>query len=373
MSEVTTGPRRRRAGMIGAVLGVAAAGLAAGVAAERALVRKFRSTADDPYQHEPFGRLPHDESLTVTTASGFDIYVEIVDAADGVELEAEFAARVASGPAPEPTVVFAHGFCLDMGAYHFQRKALMQGGAWRAVYYDQPGHGRSSRQPSGEYELPALAEAMAEVLAAAAPDAPVVLVGHSMGGMAIMAFAQRYPELFAERVVGVVLIATSAGRMEGVGSGLPELVARLRRPLVPIVNGASRLPGGMIDRGRQASTDLSWLVTRRYAFGSDRPPPSLVTYVEQMNSKTLTETVGRYLRALYEHAGHSALAAMRHTPVLLICGDRDPITPVEHTLAIAAELPDAEVLVVPGSGHMVMLEHADEVNAAVAAFLEKIE
>jgi pimeloyl-ACP methyl ester carboxylesterase len=374
MNELGTESRSwRRAGIFGAVVGVAAAGLAAGVAAERAMVKRLRSAPDDPYVHEPFGKLPFDESLTVTTPSGLDIYVEIVDPADGVEIEADFAARVSSAPRPEPTVVFAHGFCLDMGAFHFQRKLLLRRGDWRAVYYDQPGHGRSSRQLRGEYELPALAEAMHTVLEETTPGAPVVLVGHSMGGMAIMAFAKRYPELFAERVAGAVLMATSAGRMQGVGSGVPELVARMRRPLVPLVNGAARLPGGMIDRGRQASTDLSWLLTRRYGFGGDKPSPSLVTYVEQMNSKTLTETVGRYLRALYEHAGHDALAALRDKPVLLICGDQDPITPVAHTEEIASYLPDAELVVVPDSGHMVMLEHAEEVNAALVSFLEKIE
>ena len=45
------------------------------------------------------------------------------------------------------------------------------------------------------------------------PTGDVVLVGHSMGGMAIMAFAERHPETFADRVAGVALIATTAGRM----------------------------------------------------------------------------------------------------------------------------------------------------------------
>lgn len=365
--------RRSRVGLVGAVIGVAAAGLAAGVAAERSLVRRLRSDPDDPHAHEPFGKLPHDEALTVTTGSGVPIQVEIVDPADGVELEPAFAARLAAPSAPEPTVVFAHGFCLDMGAFHFQRKELMRRGDWRAVYYDQPGHGRSGQQRTGDYELPALAEALHAVLEETTPQAPVVLVGHSMGGMTIMAFARRYPELFAARVAGVVLIATSAGRMQGVGSGVPELVARMWRPVVPLVNGAARLPGSMIDRGRRASTDLVWLLTRRYGFGGEKPSPSLVSYVEEMNSKTLTATVGRYLRSLYNHAGHAALAALQDKPVLLICGDQDPITPPAHSEEIASHLPDAELVVVPDSGHMVMLEHAEEVNAALLAFLEKIE
>lgn len=376
MSEVAASQSRRRgrAGLVGAVVGFAAAGLAAGVAAERALVRRRRHNPEDPYDQEPFGRLPYDETLTVTTRDGVALHVEVVDPADGVELEADFAARVATEPPPpDPTVVFVHGFCLDMGTFHFQRKELTRRGDWRAVFYDQPGHGRSEHLPAGEYELPALGEALRSVIDATTPAGPVVLVGHSMGGMTIMAFAEQYPELFAERVAGTVLVATSAGQLQDTNSGLPDMVTRMGRPLLPLVSGATRLTGGMIDRARRASSDLAWLLTRRYGFGGTRPSPSLVSYVEQMNSRTATETVARYLRTLYSHARYPALEALRDKPVLLICGDRDPITPVAHSEDIKTHLPDAELVVVPESGHMVLLEHADEVNAALVAFLEKVE
>jgi pimeloyl-ACP methyl ester carboxylesterase len=365
---------RRRLGVLGTVLGVAAAGLAAGIAAERTLVKRIRNDPADPHAREPFGRLPFDESLTVPTTEGADLYVEIVEPADGVELDAGFAARVAATvPSPEPTLVFVHGFCLDMGTFHFQRKELTRRGDWRAVYYDQPGHGRSEALPTGDYELPALGDALKSVLDATTPAGPVVLVGHSMGGMVIMALAERYPEMFARRVSGAVLIATSAGRLEGVTLGMPETFARFGKPLLPLVAGASRVGGGVIDRARLASSDLAWLLTRRYGFGSPQPSPGLVSYVEQMNSRTSFETVSRYLRTLYSHARYPALESLRDKPVLLICGDGDPITPLAHTEAIKEHLPDAELIVVPDSGHVVLMEHAEEVNAALLSFLEKIE
>jgi pimeloyl-ACP methyl ester carboxylesterase len=376
MSEAATAqPRsRHRLGMLGTVLGVAAAGLAAGIAAERTLVRRIRNDPADPYAREPFGRLPFDDSLMVPTSDGASLYVEVVEPADGVELDAAFAARVAStSPSPEPTLVFVHGFCLDMGTFHFQRKEVTRGGDWRAVYYDQPGHGRSEALPTGDYELPALGDALRAVLDATAPAGPVVLVGHSMGGMVIMAFAERYPELFADRVAGAVLISTSAGKLEGVALGIPELLARAGKPLLPLVTSATRLGGGVIDRARLASSDLAWLLTRRYGFGAQRPSPALVSYVEHMNSRTSIETVTRYLRTLYSHARYPALEVLRDKPVLLICGDCDPITPLAHSDAIKSHLPDAELVVVPDSGHVVMMEHPDDVNAALLSFLEKIE
>ncbi|HEY3007840.1 MAG TPA: alpha/beta hydrolase [Micromonosporaceae bacterium] len=366
--------RARRAGLIGALVGVAAAGVAAGVATERAFVRRTKRGAPDPYADEDFGELPYDEALTVVGRDGTDLYVEVVEPTDGVELDGDLAVDVGGLPraVPEPTIVFVHGFCLDMGTFHFQRKMLTRQGDYRLVFYDQPGHGRSGKLENGEYELAALGESLRAVLDETVPNGPAVLVGHSMGGMTIMAFAELFPEYFKERVAAVVLMATSGGRLEQVKFGLPALIARAGGPLLPLVNNATRLTGGMIDRARQASSDLAWLLTRRYGFGSPLPSPALVSFVEQMNSRTSVETVARYLRTLSTHARYPALVALSSTPTLVIVGDKDMITPVTHSQEIVRHLPDAEFVTVPDSGHVLMLEHADEVNAALLDFLEKI-
>jgi pimeloyl-ACP methyl ester carboxylesterase len=372
------GRTRQRAGLLGAVIGVAAAGVAAGIAAERTLVRHSRRGEGDPFAGVPFGDQPYDEALTVIAPDGTDLYVEIVEPVDGVEVDfGEDRVPV------EPTIVFVHGFCLDMGTFYFQRRALdgsysqrrdrpARSTGYRMVFYDQPGHGRSGNLESGEYELPALGEALRAVLDETVPEGPIVLVGHSMGGMAIMAFAELHPQMFDDRVVGVALMATSGGRLEQAKFGLPAIIAKVGQPLLPLVNGATKITGGMVDRARIASSDLAWLLTRRYGFGSARPSPALVSFVEQMNSRTSTETVARYLRTLYTHARYPALVALRATPVLVICGDRDMITPLTHSEEICRHLPDAELIVVRDSGHVVMLEHADEVNSALTRFLEKI-
>jgi pimeloyl-ACP methyl ester carboxylesterase len=347
---------KRRVGLIGAIVGVAAAGVVAGIAGERYAVRRSRHHSEDPYADEPFGDLRYDEELTVTTDDGIDLHVEIVDAAR---------------PGPDaPTLVFVHGFCLDMGTFHFQRVAL--DGEYRMVFYDQPGHGRSGRLVRGEYSLDGLGAALYAVIEKVAPSGPVVLIGHSMGGMTIMALAEHAPVLFGSRIAGVVLMSTSAGNLDEVNFGLPEVVARFRRQLLPLIRNAGRLTAGVVDRARTASTDLAWLLTRRYGFGTQRPSPALVSYVERMNSTTSTEVIARYLSTLYGHARLLALAPLRTVPVLVVCGDTDVLTPLAHSEEICRALPDAQLVVVEGGGHMVMLEHADEVNAALAGFLARV-
>ncbi|GID26477.1 alpha/beta fold hydrolase [Paractinoplanes brasiliensis] len=351
--------RAKQVGIAGAAVGVVAAGLATAFAVERVLVRRSISAPGDPYADEPFGDQPFDHEMTVTAADGTELHVEIVEPRSEPE-------------EPRPTIVFVHGFALDMGTFYFQRQALTERGDHRLVFYDQPGHGRSSRLQSGDYDIAALGKSLAAVLDAAVPDGHILLVGHSMGGMTIMAFAEEYPEWFGERVTGVVLMSTSAGLIDKTKLGIPSLVARASAPFFPLWGKAAHLGGSRIDRARVVSSDLAWLLTRRYGFGEPKPSPSLVTFVENMNSRTSVETLTKYLRTLYTHNRFPALSALRGTPVLVIVGTRDYLTPVTHSEEILRYLPDAELVKVANSGHVVMLEKADEVNAALMPFLEKI-
>jgi pimeloyl-ACP methyl ester carboxylesterase len=350
--------RRRKAGVISTLVGAAAAGVAAGVAAERLLLRNRRRGGDrDPYADEPFGALPADEYRTVTTAEGIKLHVEIV-----------------GDEAAELTVVFVHGFCLDMGTFHFQRRTLTGQPGIRMVFYDQPGHGRSGRLDKGEYTIDLVGAALHRVLEETVPNGKAVLVGHSMGGMAVMAMADAFPDEFKPggKVAGVVLISTSAGDVSGITFGMPEVLVRFRKPLLPLISGAGWVTGGMLDRAREASTDLAWLLTRRYGFGSTRVSAALVSYVERMNSATRTESVARYLRTLYTHDRVLALGALAKIPVLIVVGGEDLLTPLEHSEAIRDALPDAELVVVPNGGHVVLLEHSEAVDAVLLPFLRKL-
>lgn len=352
----------KRVGILSAV-GVAAAGIAAGVATERYLVRRSKAAAD-PYQDEPFGALPASRTETVRIDGGLGLHVEIVgrDGAAGPDRDNETST--------EPTVLFVHGFCLDMGTFHFQRRAF--DGRYRMVFYDQPGHGRSQRLSEGEYGIDALADALRTVLVATVGTGPAILVGHSMGGMTIMALAERYPELFDSQIVGVALISTSAGHLDEVKFGVPSAVARLRAPLVPVLRSAGPRAATVVDRARGAVSDVAWLATRRFGFGSKRPSPALVSYVERMNSATSLDVISRYLHTIYQHDRLVALEQLRSVPAILIFGEADYVTPAEHMRAIAAVLPAAELVSVPDGGHVTLLEHADEVNAALGAFIDRV-
>src|SRR4051812_8273989 len=145
---------------------------------------------------------------------------------DGVRLHVE-----AHGPADAPvTVVLLHGWCLDKRTWKHQLAALRaMHPRPRVITYDTRGHGRSSAIRLPTATLGQLGDDLAEVLRAYAPRGPVVLAGHSMGGMTIMEYAHRHPVDFAERVAGLLFVSTTAEGTTHTEYGLTPRLASLMR------------------------------------------------------------------------------------------------------------------------------------------------
>jgi pimeloyl-ACP methyl ester carboxylesterase len=343
--------RGSRLGKVGgaAALGVVAAGAVARVALDRKAVRRHAAQRPDA---EPFGSLRGDVH-TVRTEDGVDLHVE-VDEPDGD----------VSGP----TVVFVHGYALNLDSWHFQRKALR--GRHRLVFYDQRSHGRSTRCDQRHSNIDQLGRDLERVLKQVVPRGPVVLVGHSMGGMAIMALAEHAPRLFGKRVVGVGLLTTSAGDLDRVTLGLPGLPGRLLHRVGPSALAALARAPAVVERGRQAGSEVAYMLTRRYAFGAD-VTPELADFTDDMLAATPIGVVAAFSSVFWEHNRYAALGALRRIPVLVVSAGEDRMVPASHSHEIAQRLPMAFVRDFEGAGHMVMLECGDEVNDALEDLLAR--
>lgn len=363
---------KRTAGLLGALAGVAAAGLAGGIAVERLVIRPRPVPDDDPYLDEPFGELPADEVRTVTTDEGVDLHVEVVEPPEPERKPRRRLFRRAD-TGPDLTVILVHGFALDMGTFHFQRKDLstLTKPRLRLVAYDQPGHGKSGRLAAGDYTIDALGAALYRVIEEVAPDGPLALVGHSMGGMTIMALAEQHPELFGGRVRAVAQISSTAGELATESFGMPRLLTRARQGLLPVVAGATRHAPAVLDRARQASTQLAYALTKRFGFGPGKPSRALVRYVEKMNAGTSLEVIAGFLGTLFQHDRYDALVPISRTDVLIACGDHDLFTPLAHSEQMADLLPNAELVVIPDGGHMALLEYPEAVNGPLRKLLSR--
>lgn len=209
------------------------------------------------------------------------------------------------------------------------------------------------------------------VLDVAAPEGPLVLVGHSMGGMTIMALAEQYPEFVRDRVVGVAFVGTSAGNLAEVSYGLPLAGVNAVRRVLPGVLRALGSQAELVERGRRATADLFAGLIKKYSFASKDVDPAVARFAERMIESTPIDVVAEFYPAFAEHDKAAALTAFAELelPVLALAGDNDLVTPSSHTEAIADLLPDAELVIVPDGGHLVMLEHPEAVTDRLADLL----
>ncbi|MGW0956604.1 alpha/beta fold hydrolase [Streptomyces sp. NPDC002545] len=368
---------RRATGIAGAAIGVVAAGAAAGVAIERMTVgrgirRKARLALDAA---GPYGALRGTPGKALAD-DGTELYYEVDDIdPDSTANLGPRRRRLFGRKAPAPvTVVFSHGYCLSQDSWHFQRAALR--GVVRTVHWDQRSHGRSGRgltqtRDGVELTIDQLGRDLKAVIDAAAPEGPLVLVGHSMGGMTMMALADQYPELIRERVVATAFVGTSSGRLGEVNFGLPVAGVNAVRRVLPGVLKALGQRAELVEKGRRATTDLFAGIIKRYSFAGRDIDPAVARFAERMIESTPIDVVAEFYPAFTDHDKTEALALFADMPVLVLAGVQDLVTPSEHSEAIADLLPDAELVLVPDAGHLVILEHPEVVTDRLADLLAR--
>lgn len=295
---------------------------------------------------------------------------------DGVRLHAEEY----GDPDAPVTVLLLHGWTLDRQTWHRQITGLPEIGVpARIVTYDARGHGRSGPARRHTATLAQLGDDLAEVVRAVAPTGPVVLAGHSLGGMTIMEYAHRHPDEFAQRVAGLVFVSTTAEGARHTSYGLPAAVARLVR--VAEVAGAGllayvswlaaagtsgRLGGWRPHRMLQLPLrpGLRWLL-----FGEPADPADIGVALTSVVGTSLG-AIGGFRSSIGAQQRLDTLAALPTVPTAVLVGTRDRLTPRACSEAIAAAVPGAELTVCPGAGHMLMLERAAEVTAALVRVTE---
>lgn len=329
--------------------GLGAVGAVAGASVARSMTR--REVPDDPYTAEDFALLEADRGCVVTTPDGVDLVVREV------------------GPVDAPvTVVFAHGFCMNMGAFHFQRRELstMWGDQVRMVFYDQRGHGRSGSADPGTYTVEQLGRDLELILATMAPKGSVVLIGHSMGGMTVLSHARQFPGRYGSHIVGAAVISSA-------GSGLSRspLGEILQNPALEAARFAARYTPGLVHRGRGAARWVLAPVLQAASFGDDRVSPTVAKYSEEMIHDTPVATMVGFLHALGVHDETAALPVLAKIPTLVACGSKDVLTTPEHSEELAVELPKAELLIVGGAGHLVQLEQPDPIDDALVRLVDR--
>jgi pimeloyl-ACP methyl ester carboxylesterase len=293
---------------------------------------------------------------------------QVVTTDDGIPLHVEL-----DGPPDAPvTVVFSHGFTARLAEWELQRAALRVRA--RLVLWDQRGHGRSGWTKLTDATIDRTGRDLGEVLDAVAPSGPVVLAGHSMGGMSVLALARQRPELFGDRVVGVFLLATSAGGLveTGVLGRLVKLIRKLR--LLSLYLRFLQLIAPLLERFRRRGTRIGRRVTRRLLFGADDADLGNVRMVQELLEETPWPVAMAFYATFLDHDETAALEVLRRVPVTVVAATHDRLTPAAHGRRIATQIGEnAQLVVVPGAGHSVNLTRTDVVNQAFTELLDRVE
>jgi pimeloyl-ACP methyl ester carboxylesterase len=278
---------------------------------------------------------------------------------DGLELDVR-----TYGPEDVPvTVVLAHCWTLNQEDWHYQVRALQRefGHQIRIVTWDHRGHGGSDAAPKSACTITHLARDMADVIDTHAPAGKLVLAGHSIGGMTMMALAEARPEVY-DRVVGVAFVSTSSGELDTVTLGLPEMGPFLRAQIPRALALRSRT---LTKRARQRAPIIERQVVRRFVFGRPmRMVDAALTVDGIINSPSAT-MVGFYDDFTYNHDRAGALKVLDGIPTQVLVGTRDVLTPPSHARRIAEHVESAVLTVVPDAGHMLPLERDELVSGVL--------
>jgi pimeloyl-ACP methyl ester carboxylesterase len=328
---------------LGLMAGGVMLGLGAGLAIERTIVGHDRRR-EDPEAVEPFGGL-RGARASVTSFDGTRLHVE------------EFG----SGPC----LVFSHGFSLTQDAWHYQRRDLQH--EFRCVFYDQRGHGRSGQPRRDDYSLAAIAGDLRAVIDWTG-ERRVVVIAHSMAGMAVLQFCALFPEELGRRVAGLVLVdSTYMDAVRGMTASLTSRgAAQLQRT---VITAGFRFIGQDPMRAQQLrrrGSDLGYLGTRLFGFGSS-PSPSQVAFTDRLLSSTDVEVWAKVFPSLINF-DHSEVLERINVPTLIVVGDKDRLTPPAQARHMASKIKGARLLVLEDAGHMAYVERHEVFDAEVAAF-----
>jgi pimeloyl-ACP methyl ester carboxylesterase len=291
----------------------------------------------------------HHRGKVVQGASGASLYVESL------------------GPPGAPVIVLTHGWGLDSTIWERAKAELST--RYRIVTWDLPGLGRSRQPKNGALTLDRLAADLATIVELSR-NGPVVLVGHSIGGMTIQTLARLRPDLFGATVAGVILLNTTHTNplKTMIFSGLAQA---LRWPVIePAMRMAIWLWPVAWLGAWQSYLSGSAHLANRFGFGR------YVTRGQLQHTTLLTTRNSPAVQAKGNLAMFrwDATAALSHLacPTLVIGGDLDIVTKPSASETIAAAAPLARLQVVEGVNHMGFLERAEVYNAAIARFASTV-
>jgi pimeloyl-ACP methyl ester carboxylesterase len=262
------------------------------------------------------------------------------------------------------TVILVHCWTGDHRIWHRQVTDLLWevGRRVQLVTYDHRGHGTSSSAGKEACTIDHLATDLAQLIEQVAPSGQLILAGHSLGGMTIMALAEQRPDILM-RLAGTALVATSAGDLDEINLGLPGAAGKRVQDVLPYALAARSRT--LTPAARRGSPIIETQVVRRLLFGTPARRED-----QALTVSTLLNTPGASLTSFFEdilrrHTRYDVLPSLAVAPVHVLVGENDKLTPRRHARRMVERINGSRLTIVPGAGHMLPLERDDLVSEAI--------
>ena len=264
-----------------------------------------------------------------------------------------------------PTLVFTHGWSLDRTAWNYARDALT--GKYRVVVWDLPGLGRSHGPANGDYRLEKMAADL-EAVVQIAGKGPIILVGHSIGGMIIQTYCRLYPKQLGRRVGAIVFVTTTYTNPLRTALGAAVWRAIERPVLVPLNHLTVWLaPLAWLSNWQSYMNGSLHLVTRIASFAGQQTWRQ-VHYGAWLAAKAWPAVVARGNLAMLSFDEQKQLPQIE-IPVLVIAGSHDRMTKPEASDRIEELVPHAQQIRID-AGHLGLWEHQRELVKMIEEFVD---
>ena len=282
---------------------------------------------------------------------------------DGIRLHTEVF-----GPEDGYPIVLAHGITCALRVWAYQIADLSTD--YRVIAFDHRGHGKSAVPPRQNYSLDFLAGDLDAVLETTlAPGERAVIAGHSMGGIAITSWAERYPERVPQRADAVALINTTTGdllrnvKFLPVPPPLADVRVRAAGTLLKTFGAAPLLRA--VDRPSRRFVST-------IAVGRDADP-AVAEFIYELFTSTPPAGRGGWARTLVEALGPQHIGLTNLTvPTLVVGSAKDRLLPMVSSRHIAKMAPNLSSFVELSGGHCAIVERPDEVNKHLRMLIESV-
>ena len=272
------------------------------------------------------------------------------------------------GPTDAPAIVLTHGAGANRTSWYYAIRALRD--RFQVIVWDMPGLGHSQKPAHGDYSLERHAQDLEAVIGVAAGQ-PVMLVGHSMGGMVLLTFCRLFPQHLNATVRGLALVDTSytnpirtttaSGFMRAIQNPVLRPLLHVTAWLAPLVwvmswlgylNGSSHLIGMLVGfAGSQTRGQLD--MATRY------------------NPLAWPGVQARQALAMLRYDATAVLDALS-VPTLVFTGHLDRLIVPETATFMSEHVPHAQLVRLEPAGHMAIFEAHQQLVSELATFGEAV-